>query len=82
MSRTIEFEELKSASDLSQWCDADSDPIFVSSNGKDEMVLLNIASYRQLFARAQVYQKLEEGEADVAAGRESDAFEMLKRMEA
>lgn len=80
MSQTIAFEDLKNASDLSRWSSAGSDPVFVSSNGKEEMVLLNIALYRQLFARAQVYQKLEEGEADVAAGRESDAFEMLDRI--
>ena len=57
-----------------------SDPIFISRDGKEEMVLLNIALYNHLFARAEVYRKLDEGERDVAEGRESDAFAMLERL--
>ena len=52
----------------------------ISRDGKEEMVLLNIALYNHLFARAEVYRKLDEGERDVAEGRESDAFAMLERL--
>ena len=46
------------------------------------MVLMNMSEYRNLFARLQVYRKLDEGEQDIVAGRVSDGFEMLDRVEA
>ena len=58
------------------------DTIFVSRNGKEDMVLMNMSEYRNLFARLQVYRKLDEGEQDIVAGRVSDGFEMLDRVEA
>ena len=44
------------------------------------MVLLNIGLYNDLFAKMEVYRKLDEGERDVSEGRESDAFSMLARL--
>jgi len=80
MSYTINLEELRNPEKVYRTCSASSDPIFISANGQAEMVLINLSSYKKMFAKLQVYQKLEEGEADISAGRESNAFEMLNHI--
>lgn len=80
MAYTIPLNDLRNTEKVYKSCAATSDPIFVSVEGQDGMVLLNMATYRQMFAKLQVYQALEEGERDIAEGRESDAFAMLDRL--
>jgi len=80
MSYTINLEELRNPEKVYRTCSASSDPIFISANGQAEMVLLSLSSYKQMFAKLQVYQKLNEGEADIGVGRETSAFEMLNRV--
>jgi len=80
MSYTIRLEELGDAEKVYRSCANSPDPIFISAHGREEMVLMNLSVYRDLYAKLQVYQKLEEGEADIAAGRESNAFDMLDRV--
>lgn len=80
MPMVMPIREFGNAEKVRSMCMNTSDPIFISRDGKEEMVLLNIALYNHLFARAEVYRKLDEGERDVAEGRESDAFAMLERL--
>ena len=77
MAYVMQMSELGDGTRLRDLCGAGSDPVFVSSGDKEEFVVLNMNSYKELFAKLQVYQRLEEGERDIAAGRESDAFAML-----
>jgi len=80
VSYTINLEELRNPEKVYRTCSASADPIFISANGQAEMVLLSLSSYKQMFAKLQVYQKLNDGETDISAGRETNAFEMLNRI--
>ena len=76
----MQMNEIGDGSRLRDICSCSSDPVFVASGDKEEFVVLNMNSYKDLFAKLQVYQRLEEGERDVCAGRECDAFKMLDRV--
>ena len=80
MAHTLQMNELANGEKLRVLCRGNSDPVFVTADGQEEFVILNMSAYRELYAKLQVYQRLDEGERDIAAGRESDAFEMLDRV--
>ena len=80
MAFVMQMSEIGDGTKLRDLCGTGSDPVFVSSGDKEEFVVLNMNAYKELFAKLQVYQRLEEGERDIAAGKESDAFAMLERV--
>lgn len=81
MAYTICLDELANPEPIYRTCMSSPDPIFVSAKGDgDKMVIMNYASYSKLFAKVHIYQALEEGERDIAAGRTMDAFEHLESL--
>ena len=80
MAYVMQLNEIGNGEKLRGLCRGSSDPVFVAADGEEELVVLNMTTYRELYAKFQIYQRLEEGERDVAEGRESDAFEMLERV--
>ena len=78
MSYTMTMKELGDTQRVRRMCVGNSDPIFVSGeNGEEQMVLLDAGIFRELYARHQIYRKIEESERDFAEGRHQDAYEML-----
>ena len=78
MSYTMTMTELGDTQRVRRMCVGNSDPIFVSGeDGKEQMVLLDAGIFRELYAKHQIYRKLEESERDFAEGRHQDAYEML-----
>ena len=78
MSYTMTMKELGDAQRVRRMCVGNSDPIFVSGeNGEEQVVLLDAGVFRELYARHQIYRKIEESERDFAEGRHQDAYEML-----
>ena len=80
MPMTLQMNDLADSRRMDDICRGAFDTIFISRNGKEDMVLMNMSEYRNLYARLQVYRKLDEGEQDIVAGRVSDGFEMLDRV--
>ena len=80
MPMVMPIKEFGNVERVRDMCMRTNDPIYISRDGKEEMVLLNIGLYNDLFAKMEVYRKLDEGERDVSEGRESDAFSMLARL--
>ena len=80
MAYVMQMSDLGNGEKLRGLCRGSSDPVFVAADGQEELVVLNMTAYRNLYAKMQIYERLEEGEQDVKAGRESDAFEMLNRV--
>ena len=80
MPMVMPIKEFGNVERVRDMCMRTNDPIYISRDGKEEMVLLNIGLYNDLFAKMEVYRKLDEGERDVSEGRESDAFAMLARL--
>ena len=56
------------ANDISALCHDTSEPVFITKNGKDDLVVMSQAAYEQLQARLELYAKLEEAEADAERG--------------
>ena len=70
MSYTMTMKELGDTQRVRRMCVGNSDPIFVSGeNGEEQMVLLDAGIFRELYARHQIYRKIEESERDFAEGR-------------
>jgi prevent-host-death family protein len=56
------------AKELSRLCHDSGEPIFITRNGEGDMVLMSLAAFERLQAQLDLYRRLDEAEADVAAG--------------
>ena len=57
MPKIIPLRELKNASELSKMCHESDDPVFVTKNGKSDLVLMSSESYDKMLAKAGVPDK-------------------------
>ena len=44
--------------EISEICHKEGEPIFITKNGKGDMVIMSIAKYEQIEARLELYEKL------------------------
>ena len=63
--------------DVSAWCRESAEPAFVTRNGAGDLAVMSIDAYDDLVARANLYDKLLEGRADVQRGRVRGAREAI-----
>ena len=80
MPHIIPIRDLKNTGTISQLCHASGEPIYVTKNGYGDMVIMSMKMYEEKLFMLDVYRKLAESEADVAAGRTKNAKESLKRV--
>lgn len=69
MPMIVPVRDLKDTNRISELCNSENRPIFITKNGYGDMVIMSMACYEQSMGRNAVYAKLEEARADVAAGR-------------
>jgi prevent-host-death family protein len=67
------------ARDLSRICHESGEPIFITKNGQGDLVLMSLASYERLQARLELYQLLDDAEADVRAGDRGVTLRTLRK---
>ena len=79
MPQCIPIRDLKNTSEISALCQRATEPITITKNGYDDMVIMNAKMYDKMRLYS-VYEKLMEAEADIAAGRTGDARESLKKL--
>lgn len=77
MPMVIPIQKLEDTSYVASVCREAMEPIFISENGAENMVLMSMDQYRRNLARMEIYSKIEEAETAIAAGDEMDAFEHL-----
>ena len=65
----VPVRDLKDTNKISELCNREKRPVFVTKNGYGDMVIMSMAYYEEVLGRNAVYAKLEEARADVAAGR-------------
>ena len=53
------------------------EPVYITKNGAGDLAVLSIEAYERLAGRFELYALLEEGLADIRAGRTVDADEAL-----
>lgn len=65
----VPVRDLKDTNKISELCNREKRPVFITKNGYGDMVIMSMAYYEETMGRNVVYAKLEEARADVAAGR-------------
>lgn len=80
MPRIIPIRDLKNTGEISQLCHEVNEPIYITKNGYGDMVIMSMQMFEERMFMQDVYNKLAESEADVAAGRTKNAKESLKRI--
>jgi len=71
------------SNEISEFCRANREPVFITKNGVGDMVVLSVEQYERQQAQLELYAKLAEAEAEIAAGAEGvDFFEFAKKLRA
>lgn len=71
------------ANDISELCHKEDQAVFITKNGKGDLVVMSEAHYERLRSSLELYQKLSEAEALDAAGEKGISHqEMMKRLRA
>ncbi|MBC2711081.1 MAG: type II toxin-antitoxin system prevent-host-death family antitoxin [Desulfosarcina sp.] len=56
------------AMEISEICHRDDQPVFITRNGKGDMVIMSQAHYERMHSQLELYRQLGEAEAQDAAG--------------
>jgi prevent-host-death family protein len=67
------------ANKLSQLCHDSGEPIFLTRNGRGDMVLMSVAAYDRLHTQLELHRLLDEAETDVAAGDRGVSVAAVRR---
>jgi len=71
MPRIRSISDLRNhAIEISALCHEEDQPVFITRNGKGDLVVMSQAHYERLNTRLELYQKLAEAEVCAAAGEE------------
>lgn len=76
----VPVRDLKDTNRISELCNKEMRPVFVTKNGYGDMVIMSMAYYEEAIGRNAIYAKLEEARADVAAGRVKPMSEVMNRL--
>lgn len=77
------IRDLQNTTRISQFVKSVNEPVFITKNGVNDMVLMNDAVYERIMAQNEIYRKLAETEAEVAVGEPFlNANEVLKELRA
>ncbi|MCP4132484.1 MAG: type II toxin-antitoxin system Phd/YefM family antitoxin [bacterium] len=67
--------------EISEICHQEKEPVFITRQGKEDLVIMSHAYYEMLSNRLELYRKLGEAEALDAAGESGISHnEMMKRL--
>ena len=72
----VPIRELKDTTNISQLCHASSEPITITKNGYEDMVIMSAEVYERIRLYS-IYEKLMEAERDIESGAVSDAFDSV-----
>jgi len=69
------------SNEISEFCRAAREPVFITKNGVGDMVVMSIEMYEQQQSQLDLYGKLAESEGEASAGPDGvDFFEFAKKM--
>ena len=80
MPMVMPVQKFENPSYVSAVCRESKDPIFISENGSENMVLMSMDQYLKTLSRIEIYTRIEEAEAAIAEGDEMDAYEHLNTL--
>jgi len=67
------------SNEISEFCRTSREPVFITRNGVGDMVVLSIEMYEWQQAQLDLYAKLAEAEAEIAAGADTVGFLEIAR---
>ncbi len=77
---------IRSSSDLrnnynevSEVCHSCKEPVFITGNGKADLVVMSIEVYEQMAGKFELYSKIDKGLDDIEKGRVKSAREVFER---
>ncbi len=71
------------AVEISELCHSGDQPVFITRNGKGDMVVMSQAHYERLHGLLELYRKLGEAESLDAAGEKGSTHaEVMKKLKA
>ncbi len=69
------------ANEISEFCHNAREPVFITKNGKGDMVVMSVEVYEKQQLLLNLYAKLAEAEAEIANGDEGeDFFEVARKL--
>ena len=69
------------SNEISEFCRTSKEPVFITKNGVGDMVVMSIEMYERQQAQFDLYGKLAEAEAEIAAGVDGvDFFDFAKKL--
>lgn len=77
MPHIVPIRDLKNTTSISNLCHETREPIFVTKNGYGDMVIMSMETFEKSFFLNNLHEKLALAEADVKAGRVSDADDAI-----
>ena len=80
MPQIIPIRDLKNTGAISKMCQESAEPIYVTKNGYGDMVIMSMKMYKEKLFMHDLYDKLTQSEADVAAKRTQNAKISLQRL--
>ena len=78
MPQIIPIGNLKRTSDLSQICQESKEPVFITNNGHNEMVIMSMDTYIKTMLLNDMYRKLDEGERSILSGEVMSGFDSVQ----
>ena len=63
--------------EISQFCHAYNEPVFITKNGKGDLAVMSIDAYEQLLGRFELYGLIQEGLKDVETGDTRSVTDVL-----
>ena len=80
MPMVMPIQKLENLTYVSAVCRESKDPIFITENGSENMVLMSMDQYRKTLSRIEIYTRIEEAESAINNGDEIDAYEHLNSL--
>ncbi|HAS74185.1 MAG TPA: hypothetical protein DCS67_08590 [Clostridiales bacterium UBA8960] len=68
--------------EISEFCNQQQEPVFITSNGTGDLVVMSNAEYERLSGKCELYRMLDVGLADAESGKSrktEDAFFDIER---
>lgn len=76
------MRDLRDTSAISRLCHTTAGPVFITKNGRQDLVIMSNEEFERRCTREEVYAKLLEAEGDMARGDLMEADDVFRTMRA
>ena len=81
MARIRPISDLRNKSqEISQICHESGEPVFITKNGEEDLVVMSVAAYERDQARLELYALLAAAEGDVRAGDRGISVAKMRKL--